>query len=51
MTSTTLIGILWEVEGRPRVAWELTVADGRITDIAMVGARETLREMESALLP
>jgi hypothetical protein len=40
------VGIAWSVGGRARVAWALTVRDGRIAHIEMVADRDDLTARE-----
>jgi hypothetical protein len=38
------------MDGRPRVAWDFTIRDGKIVHIDMLGDRETLDRLELTLL-
>ncbi len=43
-------GLLWQVGGQPKVAWEFTVQDGLVTHIDMVADPTTLVSLEPASL-
>ena len=44
------VGMVWMVGGRIRVAWDFTIAAGRVTHIAMLAAPATLAELEVTVL-
>jgi len=44
------IGIVWLVEGRPKVAWAFTVRDGRVQSIEMIADRARLEDLQIGLL-
>ena len=44
------VGMVWMVDGRTKVAWDFTIAEGRITHIAMLAAPATLAELEVTVL-
>lgn len=46
----TMLGLAWIVGGRPKVAWEFTIEDGRVTRIDMIADAESLGSMEVAVL-
>jgi RNA polymerase sigma factor (sigma-70 family) len=41
-------GMVWMVNGRPKVAWEMTIVDGTITRIDMLADESTLAEADLA---
>ena len=41
-----VVGVVWAVSGRPRVAWDLTISDGRIVHIDMLAARDSLDDLD-----
>ena len=43
-------GIVWAVSGRTKVAWDFTIADGRIVHIDMLAAPDTLDDLDLAIL-
>jgi RNA polymerase sigma-70 factor (ECF subfamily) len=45
-----VVGIVWAVKGRPKVAWDLTVSDGKIVHIEMLAAGDTLDGLDVTLL-
>jgi RNA polymerase sigma-70 factor, ECF subfamily len=45
-----VVGIVWAVNGRPKVAWDLTVSDGQIIHIEMLAAGDTLDGLDVTLL-
>ena len=40
------VGLLWQVGGQPKVAWEFTVQDGLVTHIDMVANPSTLASLD-----
>jgi RNA polymerase sigma factor (sigma-70 family) len=44
------IGLVWAMDGRPRVAWDFTIRDGKVVHIDMLRDRETLDRLELTLL-
>jgi RNA polymerase sigma-70 factor (ECF subfamily) len=44
------VGIAWAVGGRPKVAWDVTIRDGRIVHIDMLAASESLDAMDLTML-
>ncbi len=44
------IGIVWMVGGRPKVAWDFIIEDGRIAFIDMLAAPHTLRDLDVTVL-
>jgi RNA polymerase sigma-70 factor, ECF subfamily len=42
--------IVWAVKGRPNVAWDLTVSDGKIVHIEMLAAGGSLDDLDLTLL-
>jgi RNA polymerase sigma factor (sigma-70 family) len=45
-----VVGIVWAVKGRPKVAWDLTVSGGKIIHIEMLAAGDTLDGLDVTLL-
>ncbi len=43
-------GLLWQVGGQPKVAWEFTVRDGLVTHIDMVADPATLGSLDPVRL-
>lgn len=44
------VGAVWAPGGRPRVAFEMTITDGRIVAIALVAEPEELQQLECIIL-
>ena len=44
------VGLLWQVGGQPKVAWEFTVRDGVVTHIDMVADPATLNSLDPVSL-
>jgi RNA polymerase sigma-70 factor (ECF subfamily) len=44
------VGIVWVVAGRPKVAWDLAIRDGRIAAAEMLAAPETLEDLDLTLI-
>jgi hypothetical protein len=45
-----VVGVVWAIDGRPRVAWDLTISHGKIVHIDMLAARDSLHDLELAIL-
>jgi hypothetical protein len=41
---------VWAMDGRPRVAWDFTIRDGKVVHIDMLCDRETLDRLVLTLL-
>jgi RNA polymerase sigma-70 factor (ECF subfamily) len=44
------VGLAWVVDGSTKVAWDFTIVDGKVANIEMLAARDTLAQMDLALL-
>jgi RNA polymerase sigma-70 factor (ECF subfamily) len=44
------VGLMWAPGGRPRVAFALTIMDGRIAEIELTADRERLDELDWVIL-
>jgi RNA polymerase sigma-70 factor (ECF subfamily) len=44
------VGVVWAVAGRPKVAWDLIIEDGKIIHIDMLAATATLDGLELEIL-
>ena len=44
------VGIVWAQAGRPKVAWDFTIVDGRVVHIDMLAAPESLDDLDLAIL-
>ena len=44
------VGIVWEVGGRLKVAWDFTISDGKIAHIDMLAAPESLDDLDLTVL-
>ena len=44
------VGIAWAVSGRPKVAWDLTIIDGKIVHMEMLAAPDVLDDLDLTLL-
>jgi RNA polymerase sigma-70 factor (ECF subfamily) len=44
------VGLVWLVGGRPKVAWDFTIVDGRVAHIDMIAASDSLDQLEVAML-
>jgi RNA polymerase sigma-70 factor, ECF subfamily len=44
------VGVVWAVGGRPKVAWDFTIADGTIVHIDMLAAPESLDVLDLSVL-
>ena len=45
-----VVGVVWAVKGRPKVAWDLTISHGKIVHIDMLAARGSLDDLDLAVL-
>jgi RNA polymerase sigma factor (sigma-70 family) len=45
-----VVGVVWAVSGRPKVAWDLTIRDGRIVHIDMLAAGDSLDDLDLTIL-
>jgi RNA polymerase sigma factor (sigma-70 family) len=45
-----VVGVVWAVKGRPKVAWDFTIRDGRIVHIDMLAAGDSLDGLGVAVL-
>ena len=45
-----VVGVVWAVKGRPKVAWDLTITHGRIVHIDMLAAGDSLDMLDLAVL-
>ncbi len=44
------VGVVWAVGGQVRVAWDFTIVDGKVANIDMLAAPESLRDHDLILL-
>jgi RNA polymerase sigma factor (sigma-70 family) len=44
------VGIVWQTDGRLRVAWEFTVRDGKVVQIDMLAAPDSLDDLDVTVL-
>ena len=44
------VGIVWAVSGRAKVAWDLTIRDGKVTHIDMLAEADTLDTLDLTIL-
>jgi RNA polymerase sigma factor (sigma-70 family) len=44
------VGIVWAVDGLPKVAWDLTMRDGKIVYMDMLAAPDTLHDLDLTIL-
>ncbi|MGH9283287.1 MAG: sigma factor-like helix-turn-helix DNA-binding protein, partial [Acidimicrobiales bacterium] len=44
------VGVVWAVGGRPKVAWDFTITDGRIVHIDMLAAPDALDDLDLTIL-
>lgn len=44
------VGMAWAVDGRTRVAWDVTIQDGLVVHIDMIAAPDTLDDLDLVLL-
>jgi len=45
-----VVGVVWAVSGRPKVAWDLTISDGKIVHIDMLAAPDSLDDLDLTIL-
>jgi RNA polymerase sigma factor (sigma-70 family) len=45
-----VVGVVWAINGRPKVAWDFTIRHGRIVHIDMLAARDSLDDLDLAIL-
>ena len=45
-----VVGIVWAVNGRPKVAWDITISDGKILHIDMLAADDSLDGLDLTIL-
>jgi len=45
-----VVGVVWAVMGRPKVAWDLTISRGKIVHIDMLAASDSLDDLDLAVL-
>ena len=45
-----VVGVVWAVKGRPKVAWDLTMSHGKIVHIDMLAADDSLDILDLAVL-
>ena len=45
-----VVGVVWAVKGRPKVAWDLTISRGKIVHIDMLAASDGLDDLDLAVL-
>jgi RNA polymerase sigma factor (sigma-70 family) len=44
------VGIVWAVDGRPRVAWDFTIMGGKVVHIDMLAAPDSLKDLDLTVL-
>jgi RNA polymerase sigma factor (sigma-70 family) len=44
------VGVVWAVAGRPRVAWDFTISDGKVVHIDMLAAADSLADLDLTIL-
>ena len=44
------VGIVWAVSGRAKVAWDLTIRDGKVVHIDMLAEADTLDALDLTIL-
>jgi RNA polymerase sigma-70 factor (ECF subfamily) len=44
------IGVVWAVDGKPKVAWDFTISHGKIVHIDMLAARDALNDLDLTIL-
>jgi RNA polymerase sigma-70 factor (ECF subfamily) len=44
------IGVVWAVDGRPKVVWDFTIEDGTVVHIDMLAAPDSLHDLDLAIL-
>ena len=45
-----VVGVVWALNGRPKVAWDFTISHGKIAHIDMLAARDSLDDLDLAIL-
>jgi RNA polymerase sigma-70 factor (ECF subfamily) len=45
-----VVGVVWAVKGRPKVAWDLAISHGKIVHIEMLASRDSLDDLDLAVL-
>ncbi len=45
-----VVGIVWAVNGRPKVAWDLAISRGKIVHIDMLAAGDSLGDLDLTIL-
>ena len=45
-----VVGVVWAVQGRPKVAWDLTISHGKIVHIDMLAASDSLDDLDLTIL-
>jgi RNA polymerase sigma-70 factor (ECF subfamily) len=45
-----VVGVVWAVKGRPKVAWDLTISHGKIVHIDMLAAGDSLDDLDLTVL-
>jgi RNA polymerase sigma-70 factor (ECF subfamily) len=44
------VGVVWAVGGRPKVAWDFTISDGKVVHIDMLAATDRLDDLDLTIL-
>jgi RNA polymerase sigma-70 factor (ECF subfamily) len=44
------VGVVWVVGGRPKVAWDFTITDGKVVRIEMIASPESLGDLDVTVL-
>ena len=44
------VGVVWAVGGRPKVAWDFTISDGKVVHIDMLAATDSLDDLDLTIL-
>jgi RNA polymerase sigma-70 factor (ECF subfamily) len=44
------VGIVWAVDGRPKVAWDFTIREGKVVHIDMLAASDSLDDLDLTIL-
>jgi hypothetical protein len=45
-----VVGVVWAVGGRAKVAWDLTISGGKIVHIDMLAAADSLDDLDLTIL-
>jgi hypothetical protein len=45
-----VVGVVWAVDRRPKVVWDLTISHGKIVHIDMLAARDILHALDLTIL-